>query len=433
MGPGNTRFWLPPVRLSAFFAAVVVVGNLVIHAVRPPVPSTTEPGGTSDYYSRKKRKLERHLRTIERFIGDGFFTPPSKSAPVPAEEPGSSTVPAGAGAPIASLPDPAPAAECSAGGGVASAGPAVPALAPGATVVVEPEVLAWTEPDLPLFSWPSPLKAAALREIDLPRAESGFHAPLLTPEFVRACYRQAERDLFLEAGDAVLHAPEILVDGLLSLAGDLFPRQGSYDWTVGEDAGIASRILDFHVEERQGHIFSDFLARWLEREQRYFSRFEDSHLFSIGFEDGTEEVDMSDLLDDQRKILWDVLRKTYLSKYKLKAEERIRDDAFYFNEWRGMDFVVLPPLMAGYVYYRGLDKKFSVGGTWLRAAFEPARKWGQQEDLVAGFSLEWGLKGWPIGLIVSAGLYDGNLEVDFVGIGTSVGMARKALHGQLGD
>jgi hypothetical protein len=47
--------------------------------------------------------------------------------------------------------------------------------------------------------------------------------------------------------------------------------------------------------------------------------------------------------------------------------------------------------------------------------------------------LEWGLKGWPIGLIVSAGLYDGNLEVDFVGIGTSVGMARKALHGQLGD
>jgi len=409
MGPRKNRFWLPPGRLGAFFVAVVVAGNLTLHAFRTPPQATPEPAPGVDYFSRKKRKIERHLRSIERFIGDGLFTTPSKSAPVPAEEPGSRT--GGTSEPVAC----ASPVEVATGAG-------------GATLVAEPQVLAWTEPAFPAFAWPAPPEPRPVREIDIPRPESGFHAPLLTAEFLRACDRRAERDIILEAGDALMRAPELILDGILSIANDFFPRGGSYEWTVDDEGGITTRLLDFHVEERQGHIFSDFLARWVEREQRYFSKFEDSHLYSHGFEDGSDEVALGDLMDDQRKILWDVLRKTYLSKYKLKAEERIRDDAFYFNEWRGMDFVVLPPLMAGYLYYRGLEKKVSMGPTWVRASVEPLRKWGREEELVAGFSLEWGIKGWPVGVILSAGLYDGNPEVDFVGIGTSVGMARKAIH-----
>ena len=42
-------------------------------------------------------------------------------------------------------------------------------------------------------------------------------------------------------------------------------------------------------------------------------------------------------------------------------------------------------------------------------------------------TLEGAHKDFPVGLIVSAGMYDGSAEIDFIGIGTSAGMARKAL------
>jgi hypothetical protein len=94
-----------------------------------------------------------------------------------------------------------------------------------------------------------------------------------------------------------------------------------------------------------------------------------------------------------------------------------------------MDFAVLPPLLAGYVYIRGLEKRFSVSGTSLRVTLEPVSKWiDRGDDLAAGAAVEWApTKSFPVSVIVSAGLYDGNAEVDFIGIGTSLGMARRAL------
>jgi len=43
------------------------------------------------------------------------------------------------------------------------------------------------------------------------------------------------------------------------------------------------------------------------------------------------------------------------------------------------------------------------------------------------------VKGFPVALIVSAGRTGGRSEMDFIGIGTSVGMVRKVLANQRGD
>jgi hypothetical protein len=388
MGPGKSGFWLPLARLSAFFAAVVGGGSLVFHAVQPENPEgSTFPVETVDYFNKKKRKLERHLRALEKII-DGAPVPSSSDA---------STDPT----PVVRAPSPDRSSR-----------------------------LAYIEPEAPPYEWPSPLELPALREIDLPRSLADSHEPFATPELVARWLRLGAPAHFFDVEEILLRGPEFVVDSLLSLAGGLFPRPEVLVWHLDEGPGMAARIFDFRVERRQGRIFSEFIGHMLEREQRYFARFEDSALSTVAFDDGTVDVDMDELVNGQRKILWDALRKTYFTKYKFKAEDRIRDEAFYFNQWRGVDFAVVPPLIAAYVWYRGFDKRFSFGDTWLRFSFEPLSEWvsrGKDDDLVSGVSLEWWVKGFPVGLIVSAGLYDGTVKLDFVGIGTSVGMAKKSL------
>jgi hypothetical protein len=41
--------------------------------------------------------------------------------------------------------------------------------------------------------------------------------------------------------------------------------------------------------------------------------------------------------------------------------------------------------------------------------------------------MEWSMKGWPLGVIVSAGLHDGRYGLDFIGVGTSIGTVRQLL------
>jgi len=137
---------------------------------------------------------------------------------------------------------------------------------------------------------------------------------------------------------------------------------------------------------------------------------------------------LGELALDQRKVFWDALRRTYLARYKVKAEEKIKEDAWYFDRWSGADFVMLPPLLGAYVYYRGLDKKFRIAGSQLEISIEPVSEWARRRrDISAVASLEWSMKGWPLGVIVSAGLHDGRYGLDFVGIGTSIGTVRQVL------
>lgn len=398
MGPARNRYWLPLGRLSAFCVAVVAAGNIVLHSLAPAPPAGPQVQKRDDFYTRKKKKIERHFRAFQRFIEGGFFAPAEAPPPEPKK---------GADRPAEAEP--------------------LLVSNTGGLRLPEPVALAYVEPDPPAFVWPSVPATPAPREIDLPAPPSEF--PLAPPDLVFEWASLGRNNFFSDILDPFLQGPEALFDGILALGSECFPRGGEYTWTLDDEREpITARILDLNIEPRQGRIFSEFMGRLLEREQRFFARFGDSYINTFGFEDGTAEVDSGDLLDEQRKILWDALRKTYLSKYKFKAEERIRDDAFYFPQWRGVDFVVLPPLMAGYLYYRGLEKKISMGPMYVEVTLEPVSKWIERDkDLLAGVAVEFGVKGFPVGLIVSAGLYDGDTELDFVGIGTSVGMVRKAL------
>jgi hypothetical protein len=128
-------------------------------------------------------------------------------------------------------------------------------------------------------------------------------------------------------------------------------------------------------------------------------------------------------------VFWDALRRTYVSRYKLQADEKIRDEAWYLDRWSGADFVILPPLLGAYVFYRGFDKRFSVAGTKLLLSIEPVSEWyrPRDRDLPAAIALEWTMKDFPLGVIVSAGMHDRRYGMDFVGIGTSLGAVRQAL------
>ena len=390
MGPGKHRIWFPLVRLGAFFGAVVVAGNVLLHAAFTPPDPASEPERRSDFIGRSRRRIEKKVKLFERlFFGNGREIP--VSAPV-------------------------------AGGAIWLADPEIDLQ--DADLIADARIAATGLPST--MSLPEPLLRAPIERTTL--------EPMMTPENIAYFYRYGAADPLADFGDGLLRIPEALLDSMVRCVVGLFPRRDTWSQLQESSSGVTERIFEFQMRPREGRIFSEFAANWADREQRYFSRFADSGFDTVGVEDGTEAVDTRALLRDQGKVLWDAARKTYLSKYRFRGEERIRDDAFYFNEWRGIDFAVLPPLVAGYVWYRGLEKRVSLGGTWMRLSVEPVSRWvSGREDMIAGVSMEWGIKGFPVGLIVSAGKYDGRAELDFIGIGTSVGMVRKALEFQRGD
>ncbi len=314
-------------------------------------------------------------------------------------------------------------------------GPGTPAVAPvdspPAVPAPVPPLLLIAGMDLSMYLWPRVPEIPAPREVDLPRESL---APVIVPALLAEWERLAAPDPVADVGDAILKGPEVLFDEVVFLVSRIFPRQSAHAWTPHERRSLTLRLTEMEVVPRQGRIFSDFLAIWTKREIDFFADFGGSYLSTPGFEDGVEDMDTGELAFEQGKLLWDALRKTYFSKYKFKAEERIRDEAFYFRQWQGVDYLALPPLMAGYLYYRGLEKRFSVAGTWLGVSLEPGSRWADRDrDLVAGAGVEWRPKGFPIALLVSVGMYDGDAELDFVGIGTSLGMARKALRLRHGE
>lgn len=402
MSPHCNRTWLPLARLGAFFGVVVVAGTLALHAVQPEPGPPIGMARDVDFISRKKFQLQRQLRSIEhcfrRWVPPA--AEPTSEVPPPVEE---RVLPSDEGHLL--LPE------------------------PELVVLPEPDPLPMAIIDRGPFALPE-LPAPWVRQSDLTRAPAGFSPGDLDAAVALARSRRPAPDPLADALDIVLMIPELFLDGLFEAGSACFPRSGFYDWGQGESEGVLERLLDLQREVRGGRIFTEFLGHWVEREQRFFARFSDSHLYTAGVEDGTAEMDLDAFAYEQRKLLWDAARRTYLSKYKFKAEERIREDAFYFSEWRGADFVLLPPLMSGYIYWRGLDKRISVGPTWLRLSVEPISEWFHEEEMTAGAGVEWMPKGFPVGLIVTAGLHDGRPEMDFIGIGTSTGMVRKLLTAQ---
>ena len=407
MAPGGRRFWFPLLRLTAFVSAVVVVGNVLFLALYTHGETESASGRDTDFLGRSRRRLEKKFRNFQKF----FFGSPEASVPAPVE---------GSGAIWFAAPE----FEL-----LAQAEPIADARVPESGL---PVVLAASAPEaFPVDPLPFVYPKLPPPPPRLPLELSSLE-PLLTPETIAAFYRSAEGNFLEDFGDSILKGPETLLDSLLHCAGKLLGRSGSV--SLLDEASVTERIFEVQVGRRDGRLSSELFTNWIDREQRFLARFADSELLTFGVQDGTEEVNLDDLRREQGKVLWDAVKKTYLSKYKFKGEDRIREDAFYLDQWRGADFVAVPSLFAAYVWFRGFEKRISLGDTWARVSMEPLQRWvSGKDDMSAGVSVEWGIKGIPVALIVSAGRFDGKTELDFIGIGTSVGMVRKALALQQGD
>jgi hypothetical protein len=414
MGPRRKRFWLPLTRLGAFFAGVVVLGNVVFHAFRPSAAEfTSSPDISVDYFIKKKKRIERSLyRTMEKFLGSPAVLPiKEKLSEVPADDPVAEALPA-------------------------EAQPGTEPLPPTATASLDPvpppraHHLGFIEPEPAPFTWPEPLPAyVPSGGFELPTSLALLEERTFRADLVTDLYRRNARDPVADVGDAVLRIPELLLDGIFSCAGGMGSRSATRGWDDDSQRSITAQILDVQIGARKERIWAEFMRQFTDREARYLGNFGESRANTWGFQNGTEGADLDALMLDQRKVFWDALRRTYVSRYKVQADEKIREEAWYLDRWTEADFLVLPPLLAGYVFYRGFDKKFSVVGTKVMISIEPVSEWyrPRHRDLPAAVALEWSMKGCPLGVIVSAGMHDGRYGLDFVGIGTTLGAVRQAL------
>ena len=263
------------------------------------------------------------------------------------------------------------------------------------------------EPDLPEL--PTSLSQWTVATIPMPKT---------TPAMVEAFLKGGERryGIIEDIGDCILLPADLTFDCLLSglrCLGD-----------PGQDT-ITSRVMSVDVR-RDAHLFSEFMRYSYERESKFLAGINGSYLSNPGVEMGTATIDTSSFMVEQRKVVWDVVKKTYFSKYRFQAEERLHDDAFYFNHWRGMDFVALPPFLAGYLYFRGLDKHFNLGDIHFRALIEPGQRL-LTGDVTSAMMFDARPKGWPVGVVASMGLYHGKPEFEFIGIGTTIDAVKKAI------
>jgi hypothetical protein len=412
MGPRRKRFWLPLTRLGAGFVAVVVVGNVVLHAFRPDAANLASPDQVDvNYFSKKKRRLEKQFfRAFEKFLGPPAVAPAKeKISTIPVDQPAAQSVCI------------VPAIE------TIAAAPASPIIE--SPVPPRSTVLGFIEPEPAPFVWPSPLRPVPSRPFDLPRSMSLAEETTFRAGLVAEWSRRGERDLVADVGDAILKGPELLLDGVFTCASGLGTRRPVRLWEDDDQRSMMSQILDVQMGPRKQRIWSEFMTQWTQREAKYLSNFGDSRANTSGFEDGRSEADMQEFALDQRKVFWDALRRTYLARYKVHAEEKIREEAWYLDRWSGADFVILPPMLIGYVFYRGLDRRFNVLGTKVTLSIEPVSEWyrSNKRDLPAMIAVEWSMKHCPFGVIVSAGLHDGRYGMDFVGIGSSLGAVRRAL------
>jgi hypothetical protein len=230
---------------------------------------------------------------------------------------------------------------------------------------------------------------------------------------------KAYSNFVTDFGDTILLIPELTMDGLVALL----------DAIIGDshNSSVTSRLLAFEAKPPRRGLFNHFTNSLVRSEYKFFKRFGDSELNTIGVQDGTQDIDDDLLEEGQRKVLWDTVKRTYFSKYKLQFDDRIRDEAFYLTDWQGADFVALPPLVTGYLWYRGFEKKFSHKEFEFRVALEPIDKWVHDDDLPVGLGVSLGVDNFPIRLIATTGLHEGELEFEFIGIGTSIGMVERAL------
>jgi hypothetical protein len=236
--------------------------------------------------------------------------------------------------------------------------------------------------------------------------------------------------------DVVAGVPNSMIDWVAS---GVQPAPGTEELrTLGtsDEGSLLGRMLSGPIESASDRPFDDLLGELLLREQKYFARFHDSDLATFAVNDGAEDIDADGLESAQRKVLFDTARKLYFGRLG-NREDRLRDESFHISRWHTVDFVVAPAMIAGFFYVRGWEKKIDVLGLNWNFQVEPVRRIlerfeGDHNDLVGAAGVEVGLGDFPIKLLVSMGVEDGEALCDFVGIGTSLGKAKQVVSAALG-
>jgi hypothetical protein len=291
-----------------------------------------------------------------------------------------------------------------------------------------PEPLGFLE--TPLWTDTASLESEAppLAFLDPPPADLTFPKLTENPEFWKVYRRRCSTSCIEEFLEDLLRVPDAMLCCAVGTLQETFHSRGTVvRWVKGEPQPLSDRFLEFARTPTEDGLFMTFTRNLAAREGRFFAGLADSEIYTYEFEDGTGELDHDEVMRKQRKIVWDAVRKTYVESYREKAEKTLKEDSFEVRAWMGRDFLVLPPMIAGYIYFRGLEKDFSVGPTRLRFSFEPLEEWLSGDDLWGAMDFECKLDGFPIGLVVSVGLHEDNLGLDFIGIGTGVGIAKKAV------
>ena len=295
---------------------------------------------------------------------------------------------------------------------------------------------------------PEPTTHVAIPADSMPIAFGGDPAPFRMID----SFEETDEDRARRADQLTLCSALKPIPGVTALDVVFGLPSGVIEWAVGAIAspGETEDVISLRDERQRSLLprllaggpgsspraFDEFVNQFLTREQKYFARFQDSSLSTVGVEDGTAEVDRGDLMDDQRKIAFDALRKLYLGGFGTRLDDRMRDEALDIGRWHPVDWVVGPAVLAGYVYLRGWEKKVGLAGFDCRFQVEPLHRIldrlnSGDEAVVSAASLEIGVGGFPIRAIVSVGIMDGDPLFDFIGIGTSLGKAKQCVKTEL--
>ena len=383
MSPAKKRFWCPVPGLCAFFVGAVAIGNGLFGAAAPPTPpkrGASSAESPAEYIAKSIKRAKNNVQRIHRAVEEKL---PFHNGVLPM-------------------------------GVLADEERATPSVADDWPRVAERDE--------------APLHATLKRPVD-DRELWGS----TTCEMLSSTLRGRRSAWWIDLGNELFDLPEMLTDGSIDLLQRWTASSGGHSWRNEEAGAMIPRIFAPDLGPGLRTPFTDFVTRWVAREQEYFANFQDNPLATFFVEEGLEELDHSDFMDDQRTILLDVSRKLYFGKYAVKVEERVRTEAYHVSEWRGIDFVLGPPVILGYTYLRGFDRKFSLGGdVKLRVHLDPIRRivpyvGASEKDLVGALAFELSVGQFPVHAIVSFGYHNGGAELDFVGIGTSLGEAKKAV------
>lgn len=226
------------------------------------------------------------------------------------------------------------------------------------------------------------------------------------------------------AWDSLLAIPRRFLDGALDFVSRRLPDPAETLWAGPEiDTPLVLRLLRVRIAGSDEDLFRRFLDEWLHGQRNYLMGFQEK----IGKAEPAA-LEPSRFLRRQRKIAWNALKSVYFDRYQVEAREALRRTNFGIEEWHGIDYAILPPALAAYVACHGFDQRFSVGPLRLSIRMEPLAEWfGLRQDLTAGLVVECRPKDFPLALLAAAGVHDRQMELDFIGIGTEMGVMVQAL------